>query len=133
LNIEDTLSCGERGDGTERDVDDGEQDEADPLGLSEEQADINRLLRQLLGTAIADRHVDFCRLSSGRLPLIVSRPLAGHVLRELDSLIRSVLTVPLDARAADTDQQKALRREARRTLKKMGFDDAAVRRAGAKI
>jgi hypothetical protein len=63
----------------------------------------------------------------------VSRPLAGHALRELDSLIRSVLTVPLDARAADTDQQKALRREARRTLKKMGFDDAAVRRAGDEL
>jgi hypothetical protein len=74
LNIEDAVSYGERGDGTERDVDDGQQDEADPLGLSEEQADTNQLLRQLLGTAIADRHVDFCRLSSGRLPLIVSRP-----------------------------------------------------------
>jgi hypothetical protein len=52
LNIEDAVSYGERGDGTERDVDDGEQDEADPLGLSEGQADTNRLLRQLLGTAI---------------------------------------------------------------------------------
>lgn len=79
-------------------MDDAEQDKADPLGLSEEQADTDRLLRQLLGTAVADRYVDFCRLSSGRLPLMVSRPLAGHALRELDSLIRGVLTVPLDAR-----------------------------------
>jgi hypothetical protein len=114
-------------------VGDEEQDKADPFGLSDEQADTNRLLRQLLGTAIADRYVDFCRLSSGRLPLIVSRPLAGHALRELDSLIRSVLTVPLDARAADTDDQKAMRRDARRMLKKMGFDDAAVQRAGDEL
>lgn len=114
-------------------MDDIEQDRADPLGLSEEQADTNRLLRQLLGTAIADRYVDFCRLSSGRLPLIVSRPLAGHALRELDSLIRSVLTVPLEARAADTDEQKTMRRDARRMLKKMGFDDAAVQRAGDEL
>jgi hypothetical protein len=114
-------------------VDEVEQDKADPFGLSEEQADTNRLLRQLLGTAIADRYVDFCRLSSGRLPLIVSRPLAGHALRELDSLIRSVLTVPLDARAADTDDQKTMRRDARRVLKKMGFDDAAVQRAGDEL
>lgn len=110
--------------------DDANEDDADPLGLSPEQADTDRVLRQLLGTAVADRYVDFCRLSSGQLPLIVSRPLAGHALRELDSLIRSVLAVPMDARAGDNDQQKARRREARKLLKKMGFDDAAVQRAG---
>lgn len=36
-------------------MEDAEQDNADPFGLSEEQADTDRLLRQLLGTAIADR------------------------------------------------------------------------------
>jgi hypothetical protein len=110
-------------------VDDVEQDKADPLGLSEEQADTDRLLRQLLGTAIADRYVDFCRLSSGRLPLIVSRPLAGHALRELDSLIRSVLAVPMDARVEDDDQQDEARQDAQRILKGMGFDDEAIKRA----
>ncbi len=111
-------------------MDDIEQDKANPLGLSEEQADTDRLLRQLLGTAIADRYVDFCRLSSGRLPLIVSRPLAGHALRELDSLIRSVLAVPMDARAEDDDQQEEARQDAQRILKDMGFDDEAIKRAG---
>ena len=52
-------------------MEDAEQDNADPFGLSEEQADTDRLLRQLLGTVIADRYADFCRLSSGRLPLTV--------------------------------------------------------------
>lgn len=107
-----------------------ETDSADPFGLSEEQADTDRLLRQLLGTAIADRYADFCRLSSGRLPLTVSRPLAGHALRELDSLIRHVLAVPMDARAVDNSEQEKWRRKARRLLRGMGFDDPAVQRAG---
>jgi hypothetical protein len=110
-----------------------ETDSADPFGLSEEQADTDRLLGQLLGTAIADRYADFCRLSSGRLPLTVSRPLAGHALRELDSLIRHVLAVPMDARAVDNTEQEKSRRKARRLLKKMGFDDPAVQRAGERL
>jgi hypothetical protein len=99
-------------------------------GLSEEQADTDRLLRDLLGTAIADRYRDFCRLASGALPLTVSRPLAGHALRELDSLIRHVLATPMEARAIDDEEQVRCRRKARRLLKKMGFDDGAVQRAG---
>ena len=106
-----------------------EQDNADPFGLSEEQADTDRLLRQLLGTAIADRYADFCRLSSGRLPLTVSRPLAGHALRELDSLVRHVLAVPMDARAGSTTNKRYARRT-RGGLRRMGFDDGAVQRAG---
>lgn len=84
----------------------GEADTADPSGLSAEQADTDRRLRQLLGTAIADRYADFFRLSSGRLPLTVSRPLAGHALHELDSLIRHVLAVPLDARPLTTASKR---------------------------
>src|SRR5690349_14713963 len=74
-----------------------EEDKPDFEALSAEQADTDRLVRRLFGTAIADRYVDFCRLCSGRLPLKVSRPLAGHALRELDSSIRSVLAAPMDA------------------------------------
>lgn len=76
------------------------------------------------------RYVDFCRLCSGRL---VSRPLAGHALRELDSLIRTVLTVPLEAQLSDSRAQQAMRRDARQLLKKMGFDDATVQRAGDEL
>jgi hypothetical protein len=107
-----------------------DEDQVDPSGLSAEQVDTDRLLRRLLGTAIADRYADFCRLASGRLPLTVSRPLAGHAMRELDSLIRHVLAVPLDAQALDDDNQVKLRRDARRMLRKMGFPDRAVQHAG---
>lgn len=105
------------------------KDNADPLGLTAEQADTDRLLRRLLGTAIADRYADFCRLASGRIPLAVSRPLAGHAMRELDSLIRHVLAVPMDARAVDDPKQTELRTKARKALIEIGFDEAAVRRA----
>jgi hypothetical protein len=117
-----------RGNQMEQRVEDTEQDTADPFGLSEEQADTDRLLRQLLGTAIADRYADFCRLCSGRLPLTVPRPLAGHALRELDSLVRHVLAVPMDARATDSREQELCRRKARRVLREMGFDDGPPRR-----
>jgi hypothetical protein len=108
----------------------GLEEGASSSGLTEEQAATDLLLRRLLGTAIADRYADFCRLTSGKLPLTVSRPLAGHALRELDSLIRHVLAVPMDAVAPDDPAQKKLRRQARKMLKGMGYDDPAVQRAG---
>jgi hypothetical protein len=66
-------------------------------------------------------------LASGTLPLIVSRPLAGHALRELDSLIRGVLATPMEARALDDD--KTRRGDAIAKLKEMGFDDLALQNA----
>jgi hypothetical protein len=105
------------------------EDENDLSGLSPEQVDTDLLLRRLLGTAIADRYADFCRLVSGALPLTVSRPLAGHALRELDSLIRYVLAVPMEARAEDSQEEVERRRKAKVALKALGFDQPAVQRA----
>lgn len=99
-------------------------------GLSPEQADTDRVLRRLLGTAVADRYTDFCRLAAGTLPLIVSRPLAGHALRELDSLIRHVLAVPMDAVAPEDTKQEKLRAEALKALSSMDFDEHTLQRAG---
>ena len=107
----------------------GEEDKPDFEALSAEQADTDRLVRRLFGTAIADRYVDFCRLCSGRLPLKVSRPLAGHALRELDSSIRSVLAAPMDALPQEDEQQVKRRADALRTLKDMKFDEETLQRA----
>ena len=71
----------------------------------------------------------FCRLCSGRLPLKVSRPLAGHALRELDSSIRSVLAAPMDALPQEDEQQVKRRADALRTLKDMKFDEETLQRA----
>ncbi|MET4373307.1 hypothetical protein ABIA99_006029 [Bradyrhizobium sp. LB12.1] len=106
-----------------------EEDRPDFEALSAEQADTDRLVRRLFGTAIADRYVDFCRLCSGRLPLKVSRPLAGHALRELDSSIRSVLAAPMDALPQEDEQQAKRRADALRALKDMKFDEETLQRA----
>ena len=108
---------------------DNEEDQEGSYELSAEQGDTDRALRQLFGTAIADRYVDFCRLCSGRLPLKVSRPLAGHALRELDSLIRGVLAASMDALAQDGEQQAKTRADALRVLKEMKFDEQTRQRA----
>ncbi|SRR5258708_25847431 len=65
------------------------------FALSPEQQDTALLLQRLLGKAITDRYIDFCRLAAGAFPLIVSRPMAAHALRELDSTLRHVLEVPM--------------------------------------
>lgn len=105
-----------------------EEDDGGSDALFAEQADTDRALRQLFGTAIADRYVDFCRLCSGRLPLRVSRPLAGHALRELDSLIRSVLAAPMEALPQEDEHQAKKRAAALNALKDMEFDEATLQR-----
>jgi hypothetical protein len=67
------------------------EERANVFDLSPEQQDTASLLRRLLGQAIADRYVDFCRLAAGAFTLNVSRPVAAHALRELDSLLRHIL------------------------------------------
>ena len=57
-----------------------------PAGLSPEQTQTVTLLRQLLGSAIANRYLDFCKLANGGIPLHTTRTLAGHAMRELESL-----------------------------------------------
>jgi len=61
--------------------------------LSPEQQETASLLQRLLGSAIANRYVDLCRLSAGAFALNVSRPMAAHALRELDSMLRGTLEV----------------------------------------
>jgi hypothetical protein len=93
--------------------------------LSAEQQHTAALLYRLLGKAIADRYVDFCRLAAGRFGLRVSRPLAAHVLRELDSMLRHVLAVPMEAKAEQQGDPERLE-EAKQSLTALGFSDAAI-------
>jgi hypothetical protein len=97
--------------------------------LSPEQQDTASLLRRLLGKAIADRYVDFCRLAAGAFTINVSRPVAAHALRELDSLLRHVLEVPMEARAPEPPEDAAKLDEARKQLSALGFDQGAIQRA----
>lgn len=97
--------------------------------LSQEQRETSILVERLLGKAIADRYVDLCCLSAGTPKLRVSKPMAAHALRELESTLRTVLAVPFDATSRDDEAHRARRENAQTCLKDMGFDEAAAKRA----
>ena len=98
--------------------------------LSPEQQETASLLQRLLGSAIASRYVDFCRLAAGAFALNVSRPMAVHALRELDSMLRHVLAVPMEAKAPEQPESADKLEEARKALEMLGyFDEDAIRRA----
>jgi hypothetical protein len=97
--------------------------------LSPEQQETASFLQRLLGKAISNRYVDFCRLSAGAFALSVSRPMAGHALRELDSLLRHVLEVPMEVQAEKNPARAHKIEEARHELRTLGFDNEAIERA----
>jgi hypothetical protein len=105
------------------------QEPINTFALSPEQQDTAVLLRRLLGKAITDRYIDFCRLAAGAFPLIVSRPMAAHALRELDSTLRHVLEVPMEATASESSEDTARLDEARNQLRALGYDAETVQQA----
>jgi len=106
------------------------QELTNAFDLSPEQQDTASLLRRLLGKAVADRYLDFCRLAAGAFALNVSRPMAAHALRELDSTLRHALAVPMEAKVPDQPENAEKIVEARKLLKALGcFDDGAIQRA----
>jgi hypothetical protein len=101
--------------------------------LSPEQQDTLARLRRLLGKAIADRYADFCRLAAGAFELNVARPIAAHTLQELDSMLRRVLEVPLDAKAIESRDDADKITKAREQLVALEFDEGAIQRAGSAL
>jgi len=97
--------------------------------LTAEQRDTVNLLDRLLGRAIADRYVDFSRLASGLFDLRVSRPVAAHALRELDSMLRDALVVPMEVKAAESSINPDQLTRAKASLEELGFEGAAVEKA----
>ncbi len=77
------------------------EESTNAFDLSSEQQNTAALLQRLLGQAIADPYVDFCRLTGGGFGLRTSRPMAAHALRELESMLRQVLEVPMEAKALE--------------------------------
>lgn len=103
--------------------------EADDISaLSVGQQDTASLLERLLGRAIADRYVDFCRFASGAFELRVSRPVAAHALRELEGIMRRTLKASLEIRPVE-EPFDPLHARAREELSKIGIESAAIERA----
>jgi hypothetical protein len=97
-----------------------------PSSLPPEQDHTAETLRLLLGTAVANRYVDFCKLASETLPLHTTRPLAAHALRELEALVRAVLATPMDAVLVESPEAKIERRKAVKALKAFGYGDEVL-------
>jgi hypothetical protein len=102
------------------------------LPLTSEQTATAETLRLLLGTAVANRYMDFCQLVGGTLPLHTTLPLAAHALRELEALVRAVLAAPMDAVVAESPEAKIQRRKAVESLKALGYDDDALQGVSGK-
>ena len=109
------------------DVPDGSGE--DPVSLTPEQHHIVALLERLLGRSTANRYIDFARLTSASSGLRASKPIAAHALRELDSMIRSALVVPMEAKAAENEQDAARLLDALKMLKGKGYGQEALQRA----
>jgi hypothetical protein len=105
------------------------EDPANTFDLSLEQRDNATLLRDLLGQAVAARYEDFCRLSTGAFALNVSAPMAAHALRELESTLRQILEVPMDALPKEHPGFQEKSRRARKFLAELQFDQPAIDRA----
>jgi hypothetical protein len=102
--------------------------------LPPEQEETASLLQRLLGSAIANRYVDFCRLAAGAFALTVSRPIAAHALRELDSMLRGALEVPMEARGApETVEDASKITQAREQLRALGFGDQVIDRVAREL
>lgn len=100
-----------------------------PSELSSEQQETTDLLLSLLGRAIADRYVDLCALSAGAMALRVSRPIAAHALRELESILRTILATPMDADADVTPEEQQLQEQAISHLRELGYKEGILTQA----
>jgi hypothetical protein len=97
--------------------------------LSSEQRDTRNLLHELLGQSITARFEDFCRLSTSVFVLNISTPLAAQTLRKLESMLRTVLEVPMEAIVAEEPGYNSKLDAARNLLSKLKFDQGAIDRA----
>lgn len=101
----------------------------DSFALTPEQQDTAALLERLFGKVIADRYVDFSLLAAGATELHVSRPVAAHVLRELESMLRQALEVPMDAKAIPAERDQENFDKAAAALRAVPLEEATVQRA----
>jgi hypothetical protein len=94
--------------------------------LTSEQTETAETLRLLLGTAVANRYIDFCQIVSGTLPLLATLPPAAHALRELEGLVRAVLAAPMDAIPIESAETEKIRDEAVKAVKAFGYDNEVL-------
>src|SRR5467141_2084064 len=97
----------------------------EPFALTPEQRDTGALLERLLGTAVAERYVDFLKLAAGATDLRVTIPLAGHALREIESTIRVTLAASMDAESEQDDGDSEQAGKVAAALSPLGYSQDA--------
>src|SRR5258706_12585881 len=100
----------------------------EPFMLSPEQQDTGALLERLLGTAMAERYVDFLKLTAEATGLRATIPLAGHALREMESTIRVTLGASMDAEA-EQEEDRARAEKVAEALRPLGYPQDDIDRA----
>ncbi len=101
--------------------------------LTSEQQDTAKLLEELLGNTVADRYVDFCKLSAGTLGLRVSSPIAAHALREMDSIFRETLEEFASVNPVPSEAELEKQNAAAEALRKLGYDEDAIARSVGRL
>ncbi|RWC92299.1 MAG: hypothetical protein EOS72_01910 [Mesorhizobium sp.] len=101
--------------------------------LSPEQQNTTVLIHRLLGKRIADRYVDFCRLAAGAFPLRVSSPIAAHALRELESILRQTLEVPMEVSVTPSPDDIQRIGKAKAQLQALGYNEDEIQRASSQL
>jgi hypothetical protein len=90
--------------------------------LSPEQ----RQTAKLLGQTVAARYETLCRLSVGAYNLHASKPMAAHALRELESMVRTVLVAPTQAGPLKDPVLKKKLTKARKALRETGLAERMI-------
>jgi hypothetical protein len=90
---------------------------ANGYDVTPDQFDTAKLLEELLGKAVADRYLDFCELSFGTLRLRLTVPMAGHALRELDSVFRETMQDFAGVNPEPSEQELKKRNQAVESLR----------------
>ncbi len=101
----------------------------EPFALTPEQRDTGALLERLLGTAVAERYVDFLKLAEGSTDLRVTIPLAGHALREIEGTIRDALAASMDAEAELDVGHNEQENKVVTALSSLGYSSDSIERA----
>jgi hypothetical protein len=102
-------------------------------GSARQSEDTTKLLEEPLGETVADRFVDFCKLSAGLLGLRVSSLITAHALREMGSILRETLEDFAGVSQEPSGAELAEQNEAAEALRKLGHDEDAIARCVSRL
>src|SRR5579859_6105648 len=101
--------------------------------LTPRQHETLGLIHRTLGEAMAQRYKDWCDVIGGAVRLRVPGPVIGHLAREFESMLRAALKTPFEVGAPLPRDVQSNLDAAKSALESLGYDEAKVRNAVAKL